>query len=703
MANLRSFLDQYVWIGLFISLTIAILLADLVPPLRRATFPPSAAVTYLVSVAAFVLVRRWPFLRYDPALNPDEALMAANAMSTRYGWLNWDIVDPTTSGPLNSIILAWPYLFGAEITMFSTRLTGVACVLGVVVLLFLTIRRLADTRVAIMATFPCALFLGLTRNFDFVHYSSEQLPILLLSGALYCLVCSFDRPGMTRLLAGAFVIGCVPFAKLQAGPIAAVIGVVLLARAWSTGASTSSAVKRAAAVALAASVPAFIFLGPLALSGGLDDFFKSYILQQRLRAASWSNPASALLTRAPGFRALLETYGLIIAGGAVIVAVRAILMRSAPAGGRPAIAWMSWLSLALLIVSAASILAPGRVFAHYLLLAVPAFALAGGVAIALTQRHDDAHWRRALGGAFVVLLSAAIIVGPTARSEQKFVEVVRRNDDAFLRGAMFSAPHLLAWLRPRESDRILCWGWNPICYVDSAVRPATRDATNETQLYETALRDYFRSRFIRDFDASDPDFVIDDVAPENFGFADPLRHGIPAFPELAARIARDFELVSRVEPPARCPRLYVRRARLAQLNKSRIAFQTITASAAAPGHDVRALDDGSVQESCDDNWLLPAGMLGSATIQFSEENPVGTVALLNTRRGESGGVAGSGWVRLSLLHGDEVVARQDLALRPYPYWTFYRPEHAGNVDRLTIEILSIFGSGGLNEVKVYRD
>ena len=66
----------------------------------------------LSSLALLLLARSWT-LRYDPTINPDEAVMAANAMLTHYGWLNWNIVDPLTSGPLNSAILAWPYLFGA--------------------------------------------------------------------------------------------------------------------------------------------------------------------------------------------------------------------------------------------------------------------------------------------------------------------------------------------------------------------------------------------------------------------------------------------------------------------------------------------------------------------------------------------------------------------------------------------------------------
>src|SRR6186713_114095 len=85
---------------------------------------------YLLACAALVLLNRVHILQFDQVINPDEAMMAASAMRTRHGWLSWDIVDPQTSGPLNATILAWPYLFGKDITLFSARLTGIACILG---------------------------------------------------------------------------------------------------------------------------------------------------------------------------------------------------------------------------------------------------------------------------------------------------------------------------------------------------------------------------------------------------------------------------------------------------------------------------------------------------------------------------------------------------------------------------------------------
>ena len=167
-----------------------------------------------------------------------------------------------------------------------------------------------------------------------------------------------------------------------------------------------------------------------------------------------------------------------------------------------------------------------------------------------------------VGGArfirWVTLGVALAIILPAAHVEQ------RRSGagDAFLQGQPFAAARTLGWLRPTRNDRMVCWGWRAECYVDAAIPPATRETINANQIYETALMPYFRSRFLADFARSRPDFVIDVVAPGSFELTNPETEEIASFPEFAKIIANDFDLVSQIDPSGRCPRLYVRRARL---------------------------------------------------------------------------------------------------------------------------------------------
>jgi hypothetical protein len=656
-------------------------------------------VTYLLSSLALLLLARSPFLRYDLIMNPDEAQMAANAMLSHYGWLNWNIVDPTTSGALNSAILAWPYLFGGDITFFSTRLTGLACVFATLVFLFLALRRLSDDSTAVIATAPSVIFFAATTNFDFISYSSEQLPILLLAVAVCFFVWSFNADRLRYWVGAALVLGLVPFAKLQVAPIAATVGAFVLARAIGTSLRSGGArlaAQRGAVVTGAAALPALILLVPLALSGGFDDFLKSYLVRNlSVGFADWHNPLPGINT--PMFSALLGAYAAIFGLAVLSITLSARRVRARPTI-TPIVAWTLTLGLVLVPVTFVSIVVRGRAFPHYLMLAVPALVTLGGVGIDLAVIFVDACSGLSAGVRWVSLVVALAIVLPVAHDKQQRP----RPHPAFLQGQPFTAARTLSWLRPTGSDRMVCWGWRPQCYVDAAIAPATRETTNESQQL-WAGNSYFRSRFLADFARSQPDFVIDVVAPGGFLLTNPKTNGIATFPEFAKIIADDFDLVSHVDPPDRCPRLYIRRTRLAELDRSRIAFASLTATGSMDGHPATALDDGSILDTCDDNWLLPEKTLGAAIIDFRETAPLRAVAILNTRNGNYGDRA-SDRIRLSVRREGKAIAAMELTLEPFPRWTYYRFDQPVAADGLIIEVLSYRGvGGGLNEVKAYRD
>lgn len=72
--------------------------------------------------------------------------------------------------------------------------------------------------------------LGLTQNQDFLNYNSELLSIVLLSGCLYgiALLLALKNPSILKVALIGLGLGLVPFAKLQAMPIALVTGGVVL-------------------------------------------------------------------------------------------------------------------------------------------------------------------------------------------------------------------------------------------------------------------------------------------------------------------------------------------------------------------------------------------------------------------------------------------------------------------------------------------
>jgi hypothetical protein len=653
--------------------------------------------------ASFVAIigNRFQFFSYAAPLNVDEALFAANAMRSFYGWTNWGIIDPTTSGPLNSIVLTWPHIFGGDITLYSGRLTAAVFACGTSGFIYASARRVMAPIWAIVASTPCILFYATARGFDFVQFSSEQLPVFLIAGSIYFLIRAADHSTLFSLAMATFLAGLVPLAKLQGLPWATLLALAALIIPFaSSGVGTRKRQLFFVATTLAAILPAAFFLLPLLINGDFDDFFKSYLLQQFLRPDVSSDPLLFKLAwQAASVRALIVGVASLVIVSAVIVAFN-INPPYHPLKPTKLQIAMLILSLLALPIAFVSIGLPRRNYHHYLQFLVPVASLWAILAtsIVASLALSTIRFRAA-----VIMISCAGIL-PTliwAAEEQAFTMKMHRADGALLTGGL-TAPRSLSWLRPMPSDTVVCWGWQPSCYVESAISSATRDATNENQIYRTSLLPYFRSRFIADFQRSRPDFVIDFVAPGG-GFSDAEQQSIGAFSDFDKLIKTEFDLMSRVDPVERCPRLYVRKPRANALSNVLVEFARVE----GPSENTSlpaAVDDRSTFETCADYWLLPEHSLGTLTISFRKPSSVKSVAILNTANGFVGDRA-TDRIRLLLLQEGQIVATKETGLNRFPRWTNIEFDTSDRtVNSMQIEILSYFGTGGgLNEVKVYTD
>ena len=688
----RALSDGYLILAYIASIGVILAVASW----RKPSSAASVSIGYLLASAFFIGLNRAAVYQYDLPANIDEAQMAANAMRARFGWLNWDLVDPVTSGPLNSLVLGWPYLFGADITLYSARLTAAIIAWSCGLFIFLAARRIAGAASAILASFPVFLFFGSTTYHEFVHYSSEHLPILLICGSLYFFVLSFYHHGVIPLIVSAILLGAVPYAKLQGAPIAALLGIWILARAVQTDQATTR--PRWGMVIAASLLPTMIFLGPLALVGELDYFFRSYFSQfyfrwERLDHGAWHlRPWDMLVYYFPIFALLAAT--ATAAGISVLAYVGA---------GRPRLQavqdWLLPLALAIIPVTYFSVAAPGQKYAHYLLFWIPTVAVWSVSTLSLWPSLPFSR-PLALGSRAALFAVVATMIGSTGYYPQGDWLL----NSAFLSGKPLEAPRSLQWLRPAGGDTLLCWGWQPDCYLSAAIKPATRYITNENQLYQTGLAPYFRDRFMEEINARRPDFIVDGITPDSFHFNDVSRHSLSAMSYFKNILDAEYALASSAALRERCPRVYVRRERMQALNESRIAFSRIRASAAADGSDAQALDDGSVDEKCQDYWITPDGRKGTVELIFEKPTRVKTVLLLNTRNGLLGDRA-TGTVAVTLMRGKAVARRTEIAMRRFPYWTIVSFDSAvEDVDAAHISILSFEGlGGGLNEVKLYRD
>jgi hypothetical protein len=265
-------------------------------------------------------------------------------------------------------------------------------------------------------------------------------------------------------------------------------------------------------------------------------------------------------------------------------------------------------------------------------------------------------------------------------------------------------PRLFSWLGS-PSRYMLVWGWMPQWYVLAGLAPATRESHTYGQMVASPLREYFRSRFIRDLSASQPDIVIDATTGRtSFLFNRFTNDGPETFDFLHGYLGDHFERLPSLAENE-CQTTYVRKNLMESVRGMMIAPVAVSAS----GHrhpvfgPVNLFDNSFTEDACVDYWLLPEGAKGSVQVTFGADEVVESVWLLNTRNGVNADHASQA-VRVTLLDSDgQAVESVTLDMAPSPQWTrtIFRSDRRAR--ELKLEVLSFKGiGGGLNEIKIFR-
>lgn len=633
-------------------------------------------------ILAVVYWGRQKFIAYPLPLNPDEAQVGANVLRVMAKGPNWDGLDGSSTGPLNTLAAAWPLLLGQDVTFTTLRLTAYALVCITTMICYATLATLTRRVYAIAFTLPLALFYAFSREDDLQHYSSELLPVALVATALWLLACldkaRFRRPVLIAAI--GLVLGAVPLAKMQVAPIGAIVFVFTCRH---IALRSSSRAREFLLLFVPALVPAGAFLLPLLARGHFADFWNSYLVWASLYVSPPLTPSElASLFASDAF--LLRVL-VVAAVGAVLAVV--FPARKSVFAPRP---WL-FLFLCTSLVAVAVIVRPGQVFVHYALLLPPFLMLLVGYMAAGGE--PDGHSKNAYRS--VLCLGVALCFLPIGSATPA---------PAALRSAKpdFRSPHLFDPLGTRAGDSLLVWGWMPQWYVWAGLPPAVRSAVSYNELEPGRLQPYFRRRFLSDFQSLPPAMILDAVTGQSFGLNDPNKAGIARFPELAAIVASDYVQARGLGVRPSCPAVYLRRDREKAAAATRVKFRAIVASASKDAeHAATNLDDWSVTEdTCADAWLLPDGATGHVDLAFEAPSAVQTIQILNTRGGEQMD-RGTNAIRVVLLRAGRQVFLQESRLARYPRWTVIALRQPVSADSLRIEVLGFTGAGGgLNEVKV---
>ena len=164
-----------------------------------------------------------PVLVYNNPINLDESMFVVGAMKLADYPLYWKYVDGNTSGPFSFFYVTLFFeIFNLEYDYINLRILEFFTLVGFILFTFLGLKKLFNKGTAFLAILPATFFLAHTQKPDFIHYSGERFPILLLSLCFFLFAQFYaDKKHKTRnaILLG-LVLGTAPFSKLQIAPVA---------------------------------------------------------------------------------------------------------------------------------------------------------------------------------------------------------------------------------------------------------------------------------------------------------------------------------------------------------------------------------------------------------------------------------------------------------------------------------------------------
>jgi hypothetical protein len=533
-------------------------------------------VIFFLIVSSLILVLRWPQITCPQVINPDEAQMLAQGMRFCAHPVPWRDVDGMTGGPLDSMFLSAPILFGAPASWATARTMLWAANCLTMFFLYLAMRVFGTRAEAQIALLPTIAFYAFALDANFGHYSSETLPVLLLSAGICLLAREWraEQPSRVRLFLLGLICGTVPFAKLQASPLALFLLAAGMAQLFSRHRAAQPSGKNcwpaAALLCLGGLTTGLLILGWVWIEGALSDFWISYILASRsyaqeLSSAERNRNIGMLFTYQSDFRPyLLSTLA------AFAVWLGAFFTRKAKPG-----ALLYW---ALLVVSAGAllaafcVLAAGKAFLHYMLLLVPALAAFQGLAFLAAKQllvpgdTPDPDTPARLPRWF--LAAPALVLIPQLLQP---ISYVRYLETVYPRkpSARIAAVTDRVRTATRPGDTLAIWGWMPGYYVEAGLMPATRDAVGHYVVTAGPYRPYFRRRYLADLEQSRPAVFIDAVSDGAFLWWNWKRADAhEGFPELAAYINDNYALWWTIHLTADgVPvRIYLLKGRMAELH-----------------------------------------------------------------------------------------------------------------------------------------
>ncbi|WP_040006881.1 hypothetical protein [Fibrisoma limi] len=523
--------------------------------------------TFLVAVTVLLFLLRLPSIVYNYEINPDESQMITQAMTLRQDPVYFRSVDGTTGGPLDSYFLILPGLIGLPFDYITAHLTAFGLVALSFWFLFQTTKRWFGSMAARVAFLPFVFTFGLTQNGDFLHYNSELVPLALLSGSyyLYALLLARRKPSLWHIALIGLLLGMVPFGKLQAVPLAGIVGLFvgidILMRPEQ---STSAKVVQIGALVVGSVFFPLLVVGLAKLNGVYDDFVTFYIIGN-FKYANNSDPVQNLLRLPDFFKKGSEFDWLVKLTLGIWLVGLIYSLRQGNKAQTDTLKVNGFIGV-LLAATLYAITRTGSEYVHYLyLLTGPLFFVLGFGWQRLGINEGRNRWAT-VGIMAVFLLVFGIQAGLNHR---RGIAINAYPSDQQHGWAVQPSPvskAVLTYAKPGE--KLVVWGWRCDYYVQTQMPQGVAENHTIRSAFEHPLQDIYQRRYLSNFIRSFPPVFVDAVGSQNLWMTDRRTHGYEMIKPLKNFVNAHYRYVGLVNDT----RIYVRTDRVETTRRDTLAF-----------------------------------------------------------------------------------------------------------------------------------
>ena len=511
---------------------------------------------FLASISIFIA--RLPILVYFSELNVDESLMLTEAITIREKLFFWKYIDPTTHGPFDIyplILLS----FGGAINYFTIRLTWFICVVGIVASLYFTKKEIFKQKIARLSIIPVVSFFCFYKYTDFTNYSSEHIPMLFLGVSCYLLAKNYKSTTLNHrhLYLIGLLLGAIPFAKLQAVPIALFFGLsTLFLIVQKQDFSVQKAIRPISLTLLGSLTIPLISLLIIVFSDSFTEFWQMYFLDNFGYASSEKQITilECLMMWIKGYTGLGGASFLTLSGLTFLLLSLFFYKRGVSKKGHFS---MLFFLLCLFIISLYCTIAPKRLYPHYLLFLVQPISLLG--AFLFTEVYLGFKQFQPARYAFKAFI-AFFMIGAFAIGTGQQLGLI--NKSALLNNQLFgrlvttyeqvqnNPTSKIIEKYSTADDPIVVWGYEPKIHVNSQRFSGTPyhfvSSLVGSHLPQESMA-YHQENFIQHFQKNMPKVFIDATGPGNFRFTSKEKYTFKNIPALAKIIKNDYTFLSKSE------------------------------------------------------------------------------------------------------------------------------------------------------------